>query len=219
VPAGGTTYNTKFAVNILGSNGYRLQFANVDLPINGTSGNSIFLRPTTAPVTITGTVKQVNGNTAGKAFPLELAGTATDNLISGAIKDPDDYPANTNARALSIIKSDTSTWTLSGINTFSGTTTVSAGTLVINGGSKSQCLPDNNLLTINAGKVHLPAGVNEKVGSLKLGAGATITGPTTYGSSASGAAVKNDTYFAVAGTGILYVGMDIPKPGTLISFF
>jgi len=219
VPAGGTTYNTKFAVNILGSNGYRLQFANVDLPINGTSGNSIFLRPTTAPVTITSTVKQVNGNTAGKAFPLELAGTATNNLISGAIKDPDDYPANTNARALSIIKSDTGTWTLSGINTFSGTTTVSAGTLVINGGSKSQCLPDNNLLTINAGKVHLPAGVNEKVGSLKLGAGATITGPTTYGSTASGAAVKNDTYFDVAGTGILYVGMDIPNPGTMISFF
>jgi fibronectin-binding autotransporter adhesin len=220
-----------YILNVTGANGYGLQIGDVDLAPSvgrdGGTGSGTFqpgqgFNPTTAPLTITGTVRQNAASVAASgtyADRLVLWGSHANNTISGSIMDPADYPGNANSKPLRVLKGSTGTWTLSGANTYSGTTLVSGGTLVINGGPKSQCLPDNNLLEISGGKVRLPAGVNEKVGSLKLGAGATITGPTSYGSTASGAAVKNDTYFDVAGTGILYVGMDIPNPGTIISFF
>jgi len=142
---------------------------------------------------------------------LNLDGTATGNEIHGVIADPTNAPAISNP--LRLTKSNNSTWTLSGINTFSGTTTISAGTLVIDGGGKSQCLSDTNLLTISGGKLQLEAGVKEKVGSLMLGAAIQTNG--IWGSSTSGATFTNDTYFA--GTGWLYVGVDIPASGTLIT--
>ena len=109
----------------------------------------------------------------------------------------------------------TGTLTLSGINTFSGTTTVTGGTLIIDGGSKSQCLSDTNRLTISgSGKVQLNAGVREKVGELYLGASPSSPATGTWGSLTSSAANKNDTYFA--GKGVLYVGIDIPADGTVL---
>jgi autotransporter-associated beta strand protein len=208
-------------LNVQGANSYRLQLGDVDLNV-GQAGAQKF-NPTTAPLTIAGTVKQVKGKTASNnlaADYLELKGTATGNLVSGAIQDADDYAdsSNPNARPLNVTKSDTGEWTLSGSNTFSGATSVSAGTLVLAG---SRCLSDTTNLTISAtGKVKLNAGVKEKVGSLFFGAVQQATG--TWGSSASSAANTNDTYFAVAGTGLLYVGIDPPlppPPGTVIVIF
>lgn len=106
----------------------------------------------------------------------------------------------------------TGTLTLSGNNTFSGTTTVNAGTLALAAGT---CLSDTNRLTIASGaKVQLNAGVKEKVALLTLGTTSQTIG--TYGSTASSAANKTDTYFS--GTGVLYVGVEFPPAGTLIQF-
>jgi len=99
------------------------------------------LNPTTAPVTIAGNVTAPMAATSSNVTNvLALDGTAPGNLISGVISDP------TGAAILAplrLTKSNTSTWTLTNAaNTYTGTTTVSGGTLQIstlnNGG------PGNN---------------------------------------------------------------------------
>ncbi|MFN4943171.1 MAG: beta strand repeat-containing protein, partial [Akkermansiaceae bacterium] len=131
-------------INITGANGYRLQLGSMSLGwrlSDGAAPSIPTLNPTTAPLTISGTVIQRSGNTTGQAQSLILGGTATDNLISGAIMDAADFPSNANARALNLIKSSTSNWTLSGANTYTGVTTVSGGILDVsalaNGGNSS----------------------------------------------------------------------------------
>ena len=109
-------------------------------------------------------------------------------------------------------KSGNGSWALSGANSYTGTTTVVDGTLVLQGG---YCLPDTGALLIDSdtdgnGKVELYA--NEKVGALELGGVPQATG--TYGSTASNAENQNDTYFS--GTKALYVGVDLPPSGTAV---
>ena len=129
--------NGNINVDVTGANGFRLQLNNVTLPITGqsTSGNITF-SPSTAPITLAGTIIQTNGNpsTVGPKT-LVLGGTSASgtNWVTGNIMNAADYPSNVNAKALAVTKSSTSTWTLSGTNTYSGTTTISAGTLVLSG--------------------------------------------------------------------------------------
>ena len=54
---------------------------------------------------------------------LNLDGTATGNEIQGAIADPSNVGTS---NPLSLTKNNSSTWTLSGNNGYTGTTTVSA---------------------------------------------------------------------------------------------
>ncbi len=112
---------------------------------------------------------------------------------------------------ISLIKAGTGKWTLSGANTFSGTTTVSDGTLVLATGT---CLSDTAALSIASGKVvQIETGVKEKVGSLKLNNVTQAAG--IYGSTTSAAPPANrSAYFS--GTGLLYVGVDLPPLGTFI---
>jgi fibronectin-binding autotransporter adhesin len=122
-------------VGVTGANGYNLQIGDVILQARGTtSAAGAFFQPTSASLTITGTVKQNNGRTGADNAGLQtmtLDGTASGNVISGAVKNATDFDdlSNANAQALNITKSNTSTWTLSGANTYSGLTTVSGGTL------------------------------------------------------------------------------------------
>jgi len=138
---------------------------------------------------------------------LQFAGTNTgNNTFAGNITDGA-------GSVISLTKSQAGTWILSGTNSFSGATTVNDGKLVLAG---SQCLSDTAALTIALNKkVQLDTGVNEKVGSLVFGTTTKDTG--TWGSTASTADNKNDTYFS--GEGLLYVGIDAPLPppaGTVI---
>jgi len=203
-------------VGFTGADGYNVQIGGVTIAARGdTTAKGAFLKPTTAALTITGNVQQNNGRTASDTAGIQnltLAGTGTGHAISGSIRNAADFDdsSNTNALPLNLVKSNTSTWTLSGTNTFSGTTIVSGGTLVLAAGT---CLSDTNLLTISTGaKVQLEAGVKEKVGLLSLSGTNKVAG--TYGSSLSGATTTNDAYFG--GSGMLYVGIDIPASGTLI---
>ena len=86
----------------------------------GSGGNST-LTPTDTNISITGAVN----STTNSAKTLILDGNIAGNSISGDITN--------GSNVLSLTKSGASTWTLSGINTYTGTTTVSAGTLVLSG--------------------------------------------------------------------------------------
>jgi len=62
-----------------------------------------------------------SGNVSNSTFALTLSGTGTSNTISGII----------GSGSGGITKSGTSTWTLSGVNTYTGVTTINAGTLSV----------------------------------------------------------------------------------------
>ncbi len=135
---------------------------------------------------------------------------------------------------MGITKAGTGTLILTGINTYSGLTEVSGGTLQIGDGTNisnlgiagdvsiangatlsllnGSAIADSAAVTIEQfglfnGKVNLAAGVNEIVGALYFGT--TIEAAGTYGSTLSAAIFKDDTRFS--GTGILTV---VPEPGS-----
>ena len=82
------------------------------------------LNPTSANLII-GTVTSSNGS-ATNSRTLNLDGTSIGNQITGAISD------GTSATVTAVTKSNSGLWTLSGTNTYSGLTSVTAGTLLVN---------------------------------------------------------------------------------------
>jgi autotransporter-associated beta strand protein len=136
--------------------------------------------------------------------------------------------------AVSLVKAGAanSVLTLRGVNELSGAVTVQGGTLALDATGRlgagctnvlvtagvlavgnSAALPESVTLNLAAGggaKVNLAASVSQKVGYLFIGDNMQRAG--TYGSTASAATNKNDTYFD--GTGVLRVLRD--NSGTLI---
>jgi len=119
--SGSTAVSTNAVMNITGDHGFSLQLAALTVGGGATTGN-LTLNPTTANVTVAGTV-----TTSNSAAPsLELGGISSANLISGAIID------GSGAKKLGLLKSNGSTWTLtSGASNFSGGTSITGGTLVL----------------------------------------------------------------------------------------
>jgi autotransporter-associated beta strand protein len=127
---------------------------------------------------------------------------------------------------------------LGGNNTYQGGTLVNGGTLVVSGSSATlgsgnvtvdhsaspsstarltiqsgvaNAIADTATLSLAggpAGMADLGAGVNEVVGRLVLAGAAQA--PNTYGSSTSGAAIQNDSFFS--GTGIITVVASVASP-------
>ncbi|MEO0017500.1 MAG: hypothetical protein RLZZ522_783, partial [Verrucomicrobiota bacterium] len=97
-----------------------------------------------------------------------------------------------------LTKIGNNTLTLSGVNTYTGTTTVAAGILACNSATALGQGP----VVITSGKLTLSFTGTRQVASLSLGGVAQANG--SYGSTASPAANKNDTYFT--GTGTVTVG-------------
>ena len=183
-------------LGVTGADGYKLKIGDVILQARGTTSSiGGFFNPTTAPLTITGTVKQNNGRTAADNAALQtltLDGTATGNEISGVIKNAADFDAasNVNALATSLVKSNTSTWTLSNANTYSGSTTVSGGTLV---GIGANAFGSTSGISIaGAGTLSLRGDSNTSFVK------ASDSSPYTVSNSASGATINVDR---VTGTG------------------
>jgi len=124
---------TSHTLSVTGANDYRLQINNVTSNVSNTATGlfTVALNPTTAPITVAGNVRQaVNTNNLNAAARtnLTLDGTAAGNFINGNILDS----ADTTAKVLSLTKSNTSVWTLSGANTYTGSTTINGGKLSIN---------------------------------------------------------------------------------------
>ena len=124
------------------------------------------------------------------ARTLTLNGTAGSTSFSGTLND------GPGTGKLALTKTGASTQILSGINTYTGDTTVSGGILAVTGNS----IADSNNLIISGGKVSVTG--TEVVGALFYGAVPQTNG--TYGSSASAATFKDDSRFA--GGGVLQVG-------------
>lgn len=147
----GGNQNTARLLRSTGGNGYRLQFGDVDLNwfFNGTmdgkyTGPQGFYSDT-APITIAGTVKQINGTTAAtdaaNGVFLGGTGTTTTNYVTGTIKDADDYvnASNPYAKPLFVrlggsasenVPVSDAVWVLSSSNSYSGGTEVRNGTLI-----------------------------------------------------------------------------------------
>lgn len=138
------------SINVTGANGYRLLTDSITLNnlVTRTAGATTVtaLNPTTANMTVA-SITMADGNMGSgvDGIPvLRLAGTSSDNRVTGIISNASDFPTSV---AVSLEKQGTSTWTLEGNSTYTGTTTISAGTLLING--------DNSLAT---GAVSVTAG-------------------------------------------------------------
>ena len=86
-----------------------------------------------------------NGSTVTRTLTL---GGSNGGTISGTIQN------NSATNSVALTKIDSGTWTLTGVNTYSGKTTVSSGTLAVTGGGKLYSTLNNdsaNLITINSG--------------------------------------------------------------------
>lgn len=118
---GGGTLNITSGANVTSGTG-RITFT--QLGLGAGSVQTTTLNPTTANVTLGNVSKQNND----VSQTLGLGGTSTDNLVTGVISNG---PPLTGANSISVLKTGTSTWTLSGANTYTGGTTVESGTLVI----------------------------------------------------------------------------------------
>ncbi len=105
--------------NITGGNGYSLHIASI-FASGGANGTTL-VNPTTASVTF-GNISSITNNFA---YNWQFDGTATGNAVIGAITN--------GSGPLSVTKANTSIWTLSGNNTYSGATAVNAGTLILSG--------------------------------------------------------------------------------------
>ena len=135
-------------LNVTGSNGYNLRIGG-NVVLN--NGNNPIFNPTTANLTIAGAWSGFGS--ANRTVTLD--GTSAGNGISGNITN-----SGGGGAVLSLVKSNSSTWVLGGNNTYAGTTSVNAGTLLINGSTSA-----SSAVTVAAGAT--------------LGGNGTIGGATT----------------------------------------
>jgi autotransporter-associated beta strand protein len=176
------------------------------------------------------------GNTYGWTLNTGSAGPLTLAVSSGSPTITVNGQASTIGLVLAgtngMTKTGASTLTLIATNIYTGNTTISSGTLVladsiaqsmeiiVAGTNAALQLTHNGsltnavLLAVNAGgTVGLSNGVNQTVGGLSLGG--QLAGNGTWGSTASGAANQNNTYFS--GTGIITVAVPVLTPSFIIS--
>ena len=191
------------------------------------SNRTINLASTTANQIIdqsgTGTLRFTSNFTAGGAGSKTLilqGSTAGIGEIAGAVVN------NNSTNTTSLTKNGTGTWILSGANTYTGATTINAGTLQIGNGSSTGSLSASSAITNNGTLVFNRSGTVTQgtdfangisgsgnltqagSGTLALGGTNTYTGLTTI----SAGNLSISTVSAVAGTS----GINLADASTLI---
>jgi len=132
----------------------------------------------------------ITGGAAGTTV-LTLSGTNTNaNTISGII-------ANGSATTLGLTKSGAGTWVLSGSNSYTGNTTVSGGTLQINGSYAGNGTGNTSLLTIGGGTLS----VGSSAGTLTFGGDGYAYGAAVGDSGSTGTLIINGGVTNIAGAG------------------
>jgi autotransporter-associated beta strand protein len=194
-----------------------VSFAIVNL-VGGAAGSSTLI-PTDTTMALVGPVN-IGSNSAAKTLVLD--GNTAGNTISGDVTD--------GINVLTLTKSGTSTWALSGNNAYTGVTTVNAGTLVLGGtniglgataivggtlqASADGALNPNSALTLTdaatavldlngtTNAIGALAGGGALGGNISLGAGTlTVGGLNT--STAYAGAITGSGSLVKAGTGTL----------------
>ena len=155
---GSNTYNFTKGTNVT-SGTAAISLASVNMAA-GTAG-TVILNPTTADLQVLGAVNIGSGN---NPKTLQLDGTSLGSSISGAISN--------GLNTLTVTKLGTGIWTLSGNNSYTGTTTVSGGTLVA---ASSASTTTGNIIVGNAA-------ANAVLNVTGTMTGGTITAGTLAGS-------------------------------------
>ena len=180
-----------------------LQFTGIQLSAGATGFGTATLNPTTANISIIGTVSRPGA----AATSLTLGGTSTGNIISGGI-------TNNGASLLSVIKTNSSTWTLSGANTYTGPTIVSQGILNVTGSLTNTAVTNSGGTLTGTGVINGPVaiasgtlspGVSSSLGeTLTINNNLTINGTALVQIGKSGTTPVNDSIIGV--TNITYGG-------------
>ena len=183
------------------------------------------------PVTVAGNADLMIGSASitanGQSKRLQLDGTSANNTI-GAITNTNN---GTPGASVSLIKGNSSTWTLTGINTYTGTTAVNNGTLKA---GSTQALGTNSAVTLaNAANAVLDlnsysnsigsltgggtTGGNVTLGAATLAIGGDLTSPAAYSGviSGTGSLVKNGTGTLALSGHNTYTGATLVTAGTL----
>jgi autotransporter-associated beta strand protein len=172
----GNSGNFNKTLNVKGGNGYSLRMGHIDVAY----ARGTILRPTTASMTIEGDVIGASNDSISKASNLNLEGTSTLNVINGNIR----------SNVTRIAKSNTSVWTLFGVNGITNASTVTGGVLVY-GNVKAKPLTGSTTVSAGAG---LGLGVKE--------------GDATYFSSADVDALFSGSLSRVTMSTYTLVGLD-----------
>ncbi|HSI08222.1 MAG: autotransporter-associated beta strand repeat-containing protein [Rariglobus sp.] len=157
----------------------------------------------------TGTTTAISGVSGTGGLTLTLDGTNNNSSFSSLVRG---VISNGTGNTLSLAKSGTGLWTLSGNNTYTGTTTVSDGTLAL--GAADRIANTSNL--VMAGGTFATGGFNETLGTLTLSANSTID----MGSLTSALVFADSHSIAWSGTLTLLnfdIGTDTLKFGSSIS--
>jgi autotransporter-associated beta strand protein len=173
---GTNSYNISSGTNVTSGTG-GISFTTVDLS-GGGNGTTIF-NPTTANLTIVGGVTIPSG---GTTKTLNLGGASTGNSIGGAIAN--------GIGTLSLTKSNTGTWTLSGLsaiaaNNYGGATIIDNGTLRIttsNPSFASSLTFGSTAGGTNVGNLDLSAASATFAGALQARTNSTAASAITIGS-------------------------------------
>ena len=156
----GDTTNRPIQIGGIGSAGTTASVAN-----NGTGALVFTAAIFNTPVGITGGSAARNlalsGSFGNSATPNEIQGVIGDNTLNGA-----SAPAN----RVSLAKGGTGAWKISGANTYTGTTTISSGTLIL---GLSHVLPDTTSVTLGAATLDADTRT-DTVGILDITGAATI---------------------------------------------
>lgn len=133
-------------------------------------------------LTLTNTMSSLTGSNVGQG---EISGIISDSVLG-----------TTGQLATSLTKDGPGTWILSGANTYSGNTSVKAGTLAI---TRAKSLGAGALDISSGAKVQLDFAGSQQIAALTFNGG-TAQANGTYGSTLSPATHKDDVHFAGPGT-------------------
>lgn len=154
-------------LGVTGANGYSLGLGTLSVGTGGAAGN-ITISPTTANVTI-GNVN--NAGTTGFAHTLVLDGTSSGNTITGVMAN-----SATGGGVLSVTKQNSSTWTFSGVNTYTGATAINGGKLTI---ASTGRINATSGVSIGAGEFNYNSATALSQGVSFSGTGGTLRGTGT----------------------------------------